>query len=307
MIPSRGTCHGVFLLASSASWADFSSIATWVDDTRRLPTYLAGALDLWRIAQWLIDLGLVTIAGGRVVLGQELRSVLGDLTEDRLLMIARMLLQKSPPDWLSGAFDGEQVASEFIPLFESQQLAWMGDALEPLLVHVRNGLVEDLGFRKWLGDVGEAFVVQAERASGNVVRHVSLVSDTYGYDVESQGRETRRIEVKTSLSGRDNRFFLSKNEARVASRYQSDWYIVHVVLENRVRQSAVVSRADVVSVRVARSDAVVRVLPLDTAGARWTESAEVRTEALTWEAYTPAENVSDSWSVVGVSFEAPSS
>ncbi len=305
MIPSRGTCHGVFLLSCSASWTSFGSFESWVEATRLLPTYLAGALDLLRIAHRLSDLGLVTMTGGRVVLGQELMHVPGDLTEERLLYIAKILLERDPPEWLSGVFDGEQVASEFIPLIDSGKLAWLGDALEPLLMQSRNSIGEDSGFREWLGSVGEAFVVQAEKASGNAVRHVSRISDSFGYDVESEGRLTRRLEVKTSLYGRDNRFYLSRNEARVAGRFQEEWCVVQVVLQDRVSQSRSVSRADVILVRVAHAPSVLQVLPIDTDGARWTESAEVRTEALMWEMYEPADGVPDSWSVVGFAFEGP--
>ena len=90
-----------------------------------------------------------------------------------------------------------------------------------------------------LGAQGELAVIKMLQATVNPdlqskIRHVSLVSDHFGYDIEAPSRFEERgqlaLEVKTtSRPGDTLRFFLSRNEYRAGFRIDN-WNLVFVQL-----------------------------------------------------------------------------
>ncbi len=92
-----------------------------------------------------------------------------------------------------------------------------------------------------LGKAGEAFVVDVERRRlseldrqdlARKVRWVSAMDgDGAGFDVlsfDSEGRQERLIEVKTTYGSARTPFFLSRNECELAKERPSDWCIYRV-------------------------------------------------------------------------------
>lgn len=76
----------------------------------------------------------------------------------------------------------------------------------------------------------QAFVATLRRQlpSFASVNHVSLFDDTLGYDVEVrlEGVRVRCFEVKTTTrTAKTFQFFLSRNEAKVAKRLSSSWFL----------------------------------------------------------------------------------
>lgn len=100
-----------------------------------------------------------------------------------------------------------------------------------------DGLFND-AFRRLLGASGEEVVANSAREQlqyvgrpdlADQVRRVSLISDSYGFDVEapSPGGQLRLFEVKsiTSEHTPDIEFYLSRNEFEVGRR-NSNWHLV---------------------------------------------------------------------------------
>jgi hypothetical protein len=88
-----------------------------------------------------------------------------------------------------------------------------------------------------VGRLGEIFALQYERwrlrdhpELADRVRHVAETDDTLGYDIESfeLNGEVRYIEVKTTTSTLDSRFFVSSNELDSAARLGSQYVILRV-------------------------------------------------------------------------------
>ena len=87
-----------------------------------------------------------------------------------------------------------------------------------------------------LGLAGEEFILRYEherlwkagkRTLANRIEHVASINDFLGYDIlsfETNGRE-RLIEVKTTNSGRLNRFFTSANEVQVSESHKHEYHL----------------------------------------------------------------------------------
>lgn len=299
MLPNRGTCHGVFLLVHSARSAPRRSLDEWVDFARGMPTVMAAAVDLGAVASSMFDSGLAKF-DGQVRLDPRLLRIGNVVTDDVLMQIAVILLESDLPPWLHGACSAEGFQTELVPSVALNALEWMSEDIHPILVAAKRGVKEDDGFKVWLGGVGESLVVETEKHNGASVRHVSLISDFFGYDVETVRPGRFRLEVKTSVLGSEGRVFLTRNEVTSARKHGAEWFLVQVVLKAESLTVAAVTQEHVVQVRKLSSAAVLNVLPQDSDHCRWVETVELSTSALPWESYFPQHSMPLEWTSPGL-------
>jgi hypothetical protein len=260
---------------------------------------MAAAVDLKAVAESMFDCGLVRL-DGYVRLDPRL-TVIGKVVTDEVLMrIAVVLLESNPPPWLHSACVTGEFQPELVPSVALRALEWMSEDIHPVLAAVKRGAEEDDGFKIWLGGVGESFVVETEKHNGAWVRHVSLISDFFGYDVEAVRSDRFRLEVKTSVVGSETRLFLTRNEVNAAAKHRGEWFLVQVVLKAEALTAATVTRGHVVQARKLPSASILDVLPQDSSHCRWIETVELKTSALPWETYFPDERIPLEWMSAGV-------
>lgn len=286
-VPTRGLCHGLFLLTFSATAKERRSVDDWVAGAAQLPTYAAFSVDLREAASTLLALGLASLTEGSVRVDNRLATCGPDASIATLARIARLVLSASPPAWLGLVADRQGVNPDLIPVMDADALRWLGEALGPIVLDAWISIGGSSTTRDRLGRIGEQVVVENERALGYTVEHVALVSDSFGFDVLSRaGSTTRRIEVKATTSNRAGCFFLSKNEAATATRFCQEWLLVQVVLHPRVVvNGGILSLGDVEGALVLDAPAVLSSLLHDTPHCRWVESVEVSIPADSWGQY----------------------
>lgn len=295
MLPTRGTCHGVFLLAHSARSAARHSFEEWVSFARASPTVMAAAIDLNGVGHGMYECGLARLEGGEVLIHERLVALDGIASDEVLRIIASILLEFAGPAWLHASMATGRFCAELVPSAELNALRWLGEDLEPLLDGASRHGEEDDEFRAWLGRVGESLVVATERHIGASVRQVSLISDHFGYDVESVRGSRRRFEVKTSVIGTADRLFLTRNEVTSAERYVGEWFLVQVILKPEALTAAVVTRNHVHGIRQLAGSSVVGVLPRDSEHCRWVETVELATSSLNWVPYLSGQGIPEEW------------
>lgn len=299
MVPTRGTCHGVLLLAHSARSAARHSFDEWVSFARGTPTVMAAAIGLDAVARGMCECGLARLDGGRMVLHERLAALDGIATDEVLMTIASLLLEVDGPAWLHASMATGRFCPELVPSADLNALAWLGDYLEPLLVSVKHQDERDASFRAWLGRVGESLVVATERNMGASVRHVSLISDHFGYDVESLRGGRHRFEVKTSVIGAEHRLFLTRNEVTSAGRYAGEWFLVQVILKPEALTAVGLTRDHVHGIRQLDASSVIEVLPRDSEQCRWVETVELATSNLSWAPYLSDREIPAQWQFGG--------
>lgn len=285
-LPSRGRCHAAFLLAYSARVRRCESVNRWLAAALEKPTHMAASLDLVGTAQLLQDTGLAKVDDA-VVIARDLARLdrVADLTT--LKSIARLLLTRCPPVWLRTAVIDDRLALEFIPAVDLAALSWLSADLEPIIVTVHRRLYGDNEneFLKWLGDTGELMVMSALQSLGRQPRHVALVSDHFGYDIElGEAGKVHGIEVKTVVPSTSDRIFLSRNEFDVAQRMGDHWRIIQVTLSSKVIALGIATTADVLQIRELPGKTLALIAPTDNEAFRWTESAEFRPAPDMWQA-----------------------
>lgn len=258
----------------------------WIAAALEKPTHMAASLDLTGAAHLLLDVGLARIQA-RVLTMRGLARLdrVADLTT--LKGIARLLLVHRPPDWLRSAVIDERLASEFIPQDDLAAIEWLGDDLEPIIVDVHRQLygVADERMRKLLGDAGELAVMSALRLQGRDPRHVALVSDRFGYDIELQANGGRHgVEVKTAVTNSAGRILVSRNEFEVAKRMGQRWKIVQVTFSSRVIARGQATAVDIETIRELSSEMLVNLAPVEPDTFRWAESGEFRPTEGAWSA-----------------------
>jgi hypothetical protein len=156
--------------------------------------------DRLRVAEALIDSGVIRV-------------------EDGLLRIP----QGSIPESLTSA------------LLQGSEIAWeILDSLDPTFKFSRK-VDQDLLLK--IGLNGELAVIDKLKSKLSdvqhiKVRHISLVDDSAGFDIQSPSvnntEDTVLLEVKTSCRPGDRfTFYISKNEARVG-RQNRNWFLVGV-------------------------------------------------------------------------------
>lgn len=283
-LPSRGRCHATFLLAYSARVRRCVDVEGWIRAALEKPTHMAASLDLGRTAQLLIDVGLVQLEEV-VQIGTDLARLAQIADLSTLKAIARVLLVRRPPDWLRAAVVDGKLAIEFIPESDAAALEWLGDDLEPIVVAAHRQLYaeRDDAFLKLLGDAGEFMVMAALRAANRDPRHVSRVSDRFGYDIEYDLQQARHgLEIKTVVANTAERILLSRHEFDVAGRMVDRWRIVQVTLSSLALVRGVVTSSDVVEIRELAGAKLKALAPTDTPEFRWNDTAEFRPRADMW-------------------------
>jgi hypothetical protein len=260
---------------------------------------MAAAINLDAVAHGMCECGLASVDGGRVVLHQRLAALDAAATDEVLRTIASLLLEVGGPAWLHASMATGRFCPELAPSADLNALGWLGEDLEPLLAGVKRQDEQDDAFRTWLGSVGESLIVATERHMGALVRHVSLISDHFGYDVESVRGSRHRLEVKTSVVGTEHRLFLTRNEITSAGRYAGEWFLVQVILKPEALTAASLTRDLVHSIRQLTGSSVIEVLPRDSEHCRWVETVELATPNLNWTPYLSDRGMPELWQFGG--------
>jgi hypothetical protein len=239
---------------------------------------MAVSLDLAATARLLLDVGLAH-SENCIVLSPELRKL--DRVADiaTLKGIARILLIYRPPDWLRSVVIDGKVAMEFIPQNDREAISWLSDDLEAIILAAYGELYEadNNAFLRRLGNAGELAVMSALRRQGLEPRHVSPISDRFGYDIElDEGARRHGLEVKTAVSSTSTRIFVSRNEFEVAKRMGDHWKIIQVIFSSSIIASGRAFPADVEVMRELSSASLLDIAPLEGDFFRWTDTAEFK-------------------------------
>lgn len=283
VLPSRGCCHGVFLLGHAARLKEGRSVADWTQAARERSTFMSRALQLDDIAQEMLNLGLAYCRDG-VRLANSLHGLSDCADNPTFLAIARLLLKTAPPSWIWFAVSDGQVTREYVPASDLDKLAWIGPELDQMLLDVFDSIVtrEDDDFRKAMGDAAELMVLAALRRSGANPLHVSRIADSYGYDIECAGQRIDRIEVKAAGPGSKTNFYISRNEFEKCAYFGPEWRLVQVIFSGEAFLADFLDATHVETVRELRHGVLGELVPKDTPSFRWTESAQISPPGDTW-------------------------
>lgn len=283
MPPSKGLCHAVFLLVHVASLGRSASKRDWIEAAKARPVIAAQSYDLNGIAERLIDWGLIE-ASSSIVISHPLCRLSSRADYPTLRSIAEILLRKRPPVWLRFAVVDGVLRKELIPTVDLDALSWLGEDLELVLLSVfkyisRNS---DDGLAAALGRAGELVVINALENAGRFPRHVSLISDAFGYDIECfQSPILEGIEVKTSVTKTASRFHLSRNEFEVSKRLRDRWKIIQVVFSSKVIATGRVEENDIEIIRELPAEVIHDIAPSEREF-QWTESAIFMPDENSW-------------------------
>ncbi|WP_199504800.1 protein NO VEIN domain-containing protein [Qipengyuania sp. YIM B01966] len=273
--PTRGQCHAVFLLVHVAGLGVRQNRDQWVTAARQRSTIAALSFDLASAADALLDWGLAKSLPS-IAVGHPLNQFGHAADYSSLKGIAGVLLRRRPPVWLRAAVVDGLLRRELVPSDDLNALAWLGDDLDDLLIAVHADALasSDDEFLGQLGRAGELIVMDALRAIGRPARHVALISDAFGYDIECGGQsKIEGLEVKTAFAKTSDRFFLSRNEFDISQRMSGRWHVVQVVLSSKVAASGIVTGGDVEMIRELPASTVRELAPADERHFRWLESA----------------------------------
>ncbi len=298
LLPSQGVCHACYVLAYVAGLDNAPSFVEWVDRARRLPAGLTASHDLESVAAALVERGIVKLLDQRVRFVAAFPRCRDGSHRLTRLRIARLLLEYDRPEWLSGSGDPGQVAAALIPAEARAALAWLGDELQVFLADLLTQRPRN-EVRQALGDIGEEFVLENEKAQGRTAARVSLVSDSYGYDVESEGSggsKRRCIEVKCTLDSQAGGLYLTRNEYETCLRHPDEWLLVQVTLHAaRFWAGTALSAASVRRTRSVVPDVIAEFVVPDTSYCEWCESVYLTLPDTVWQCYQPV--VGETWSM----------
>ena len=273
--PTRGQCHAVFLLVHAAGLGVRQNRDRWVTAARQRSTIAALSFDLESAADALLEWGLAKSVPS-IVVGHPLDQFGHAADYSSLKGIAGVLLRRRPPIWLRSAVANGHLRRELIPYNDLSALAWLGDDLDDLLVAIHADVLAsaDDEFLEQLGRAGELIVMDAMRVIGRPARHVALISDAFGYDIEAGGQsKVEGLEVKTAFAKTSDRFFLTRNEFDISQRMSGRWRVVQVVLSSKVAATGIVTSADVQMIRELSASTVRELAPAEERHFRWLESA----------------------------------
>ena len=279
-LPSPSALYGTYLLGQSYARGHNASWDAWVNEVRRLPTGLAAPRNIENTALFLVTLGLCKVTdSGRVWLDSRIILAGSSPTNEVLVRILVLLSSSTAPVWVQGAVSGAGgVSPEAIPSTEMETLRRLGLGDTNLLA--TKGLLLALAAppstsTEIIGAQGEEEAVaheMARLASGGrtdlstMVSRVSLISDRFGYDIESfcLTGDPLRLEVKTSTvpAASRFRFFLTRHEFDVALLQPSSWRLMAVALQ--AGSARVVGYISAHSIRA--------LVPVEHDGFRWTEA-----------------------------------
>lgn len=283
MLPSRGQCHGVFLLCRVAQLRHRRDLDEWISAARAQSTFMAHALDFERIASGLIENGLASLLD-RVVVNAIFSGLSDQADRTTLLAIARILIQRNPPFWLNVAVNNLGVSREYIPSKALEQLQWIEPGLDQFLIDIQAStpIPGQDALRERIGEVAELFILAALEYGGANPVHVSKLSDSYGYDIECRGENIDRVEVKAASVNTQECFHLSRNEFDKSVVYAERWKLIQVVFSNRAFVENHLDVTHVELIRQLRSGALRQLVPSDTKAFRWTESALITVPQDMW-------------------------
>lgn len=88
-----------------------------------------------------------------------------------------------------------------------------------------------------LGLWGELLALEYLKQDNNSIKHVSSIDSSLGYDIETKNKLGDRFvyEVKTS-SAKDNKFFISYNELKIASVMKKQYNIFYIHVDKLQQQ-----------------------------------------------------------------------
>jgi hypothetical protein len=286
MIPSQGACHAVFLLTRVAHLRRCPTVADWIERARNLSTFMAGALNLERVAYWILDRRLASTSPF-VATVPELDCMWERADRPTLVAIARLLLETEMPAWLSAAGNDDGIALEYIPQDDMTALRWLRGDLDHVLRHVYQKLdAEGRDFRDVIGHAAEVFVLESRRKQGVAAVHVSQLSDSFGYDIECTGPQgIERIEVKAAVPKTSGGFFVTRNEYEKAGRYSDTWKLVQLVFSSGVALRKILTSKDIEAAQFLSARELCEMVPPDTRRFAWTESARVRPDHSSWQPF----------------------
>jgi hypothetical protein len=285
-LPSEGVCHACYVLAYSAGLDTPPSFVELMERSHRLTCGDSFFRDLKELAQSLLEVGVMVEDRGRIHFIPEFPKCRTGADRDTKLQIAKLLLSRRPPTWLPTSGGSQGGFDSLMPTEAQNALAWMGRDLEHILQSVI--LPQDRHFTyEVLGRIGEELVLEAERNAGKTVRHVSVISDNYGYDLESaMGEEMRCIEVKCTLESKAGRFFLSRNEYQQSRRLAATWILVQVVLRgDAVWTTPYLDTNSVATIRFLSSDMISQEIIKDNANCSWQDTVEFQIPDNIWGMY----------------------
>lgn len=274
MLPNRGKCNGVFILAHAAKFARPKNLKQWVEAAKQRPTFLAAALNFENIAEEMLKFNLAFVKD-KIVLDESLLSIVEVADHWTLAQIARLILLRTRPVWIDLVVQGGKVSREYIPEMDFLSLEWLGAELDQILTQ----LAEELSYksnelrRQLVGDAAEQLIFQSLSLSGLKVRHVSKVSDSFGYDIEAIGNRVDRIEVKGTSAHYQGQFHISRNEYEKSLKFVDEWRVVQVLFDSKAYVCDEIDISFVSDVRYLTASVLRQFIPPDTGNFRWTESA----------------------------------
>lgn len=246
---------------------------------------MAGALDFDEIVAALIQLGLATCYPNGIAVDPSLAELSTRADQGTFVAIARILLSKSPPLWLSLAVHGQQVFREYIPQIDLENLRWIDPELDHFLVSVNSAMQGpgDDAYAKRLGDAAELFVFSALKMTGLSPVHVAKFSDAYGYDIECSGARIDRIEVKAASRNTQGSFHISRNEFDKSVLHGKEWRLIQLTFSNRAFVDDKLNISHVESIQELKFGTLQEISPADTGSFRWTESARITAPISKWQ------------------------
>ena len=290
LLPSRGTCHAVFIMGRVLLLRAVESIDEWVETARRQTSFIATASDLGAIANLMIAGGLATCAQSLRPHAKLVPLLSRQADRDTLVLVARLLLHSFAPAWISSVAVGDALATEYIPHGDRDALEWLEPDLANILIDVarEKAAERSADFRQRLGNAGELTVVEAKQLQGARVTHVALISDSYGYDIEAAsatGKDRELIEVKATLGDRNHCVHITRNERDKAKLYGEQWKLVLVMFEPAAFFKGRAQRSDIIAVKTLPNRELLAMTDRDTDFFRWETSAELCAPDSAWSAY----------------------
>ncbi|WP_312993861.1 DUF3883 domain-containing protein [Achromobacter animicus] len=290
LLPSRGTCHAVFIMGRVLLLRGVESIDEWVETARRQTSFIATASDLGTIANLMITGRLATCAQSLRPHAKLVPLLSRQADRDTLILVARLLLHSFAPPWLSSVAVGDALATEYIPHGDRDALEWLEPDLANILIDVarEKAAERNADFRLRLGNAGELTVVEAKRLQGARVTHVALISDSYGYDIEAAsatGKDRELIEVKATLGGQNHCVHITRNERDKAKLYGEQWKLVLVMFDPAAFFKGQAQRSDIIAVKTLPNRELLAMTDRDSEFFRWESSAELCAPDSMWSAY----------------------
>lgn len=284
LVLSKGQCHAIFLLVHVVALGIRKNREDRILAARQRTTIAALSYDFETAADVQIQTGLVKLEN-EIRIEKSLRSFKGVADMPTLKGIVELLLQKRPPVWLRTAVQNRCLRPELIPSEDLRALSWLGEDLVAILVAVHGKVCEpaDTELRAKLGLAGELTLLNALSSSGFTPKHVSLISDAFGYDVQVNAKGgITGFEVKTAVKSTAGEFYLSRNEFEVCKRMGDHWVQVEVVLSTRVLTQNFVSAYEVEEIRTLSSSTIIELSPSPENRFLWLETALFTPTDLEW-------------------------